>query len=590
MNKIYLNIIIYTLVSLGCGGHGGGNQENKNSESQVISDNNTKSNNDVTTNNQIQDNESDELSFIEDNGSEQNVSTLFQRDEILQIINKNKNTPEFNSIQPFNEGYTFENCEKYYTSLFKEPKINENILFADFDFDNHFSLINTLEIPAYQNFSKGIISTDYHSSTQPIIQTVKDLNQDGFDDIFITFHEAYTKPIILYSQGNGEFYQIEIPHNIRMVREVSTADFNNDGWLDIYAHTAPHEWKNTEFEIYGTNESDFLLISKENGNNFDVITLEDLTFSNNHQGAVADFNSDGYTDILSHSSNIEGDKFLIYGGESLIFSKGENKLPSMFNNLHYFDAEAIDLNGDTLQDVIISEIIWDNEISDLKEKDLYTILFNKNSSLENSALLKFGNHWITEQSWNYFKDFTNCLTKSGWGTLYGTSISGGEMLIEDFDQDGDKDILVSFTLDAHFEQNILSQRTFFMKIFKNSDNGKEFIEDVEMIPFQQINRVWTQPNLRLQNVFFVDLNNDEKKDILLQGIGLTHNKLNWKVFPKIYLNQNNFFIPINNDSAGDLHHKDQPSPIDFNGDGKIDLMTTKWDKNSYKLFLYQNKN
>ena len=74
-----------------------------------------------------------------------------------------------------------------------------------------------------------------------------------------------------------------------------------------------------------------------------------------------------------------------------------------------------------------------------------------------------------------------------------------------------------------------------MKIFKNSDNGKEFIEDVEMIPFQQINRVWTQPNLRLQNVFFVDLNNDEKKDILLQGIGLTHNKLNWKVFPKIYL-------------------------------------------------------
>ena len=71
----------------------------------------------------------------------------------------------------------------------------------------------------------------------------------GSDSPSVRFVDATEEVGIQFSHtsgARGDYFLFET-----MGSGAAFLDYDRDGWLDIYAHTAPHEWKNTEFEIYG---------------------------------------------------------------------------------------------------------------------------------------------------------------------------------------------------------------------------------------------------------------------------------------------------------------------------------------------------
>ena len=159
------------------------------------------------------------------------------------------------------------------------------------------------------------------------MRAVADFNNDGFDDFLITYHETRRRSSIIFSDGEGGLDLIDLPDasTSRLLREVSVTDFNGDGLLDIYGHTAPHDWRGKEGiknEKYGTDEPDFLLLNTD-GQNFKSIDMSALMNSNNHQGAVADFNQDGFVDVFSQPQKSKNRRFILYNKDGTKFERGK---------------------------------------------------------------------------------------------------------------------------------------------------------------------------------------------------------------------------------------------------------------------------
>lgn len=138
---------------------------------------------------------------------------------------------------------------------------------------------------------------------------------------------------------------------------VRFADLNNDGQLDIVMSG----W------VDGTLGGGAIYIYKNNGDGtFQEVDLNGQNFVGTYEGdlCVADFNQDGWLDILSTGTPNEGNK-----RADIYFNNGASGKPFTFtastvdggNGLYGVAgsvAEAADLNGDGLTDVILSG--WTN--------------------------------------------------------------------------------------------------------------------------------------------------------------------------------------------------------------------------------------
>jgi hypothetical protein len=141
-----------------------------------------------------------------------------------------------------------------------------------------------------------------------IIQT--DYNNDGFPDILVLrgawFGKFGNQPkTLLRNNGDGTFTDVTVESGLLSLHPTQTAtwaDFNNDGWLDLFIghETIPGVPPNPS-ELYINNQDGtFTNVSKESG-------CEQIGFM---KGVTsADYNNDGWPDIFI--SMLDGRKMLL---------------------------------------------------------------------------------------------------------------------------------------------------------------------------------------------------------------------------------------------------------------------------------------
>jgi len=149
----------------------------------------------------------------------------------------------------------------------------------------------------------------------------------------------------LYGTNGESLNQFENSYGFDIIERTKFADFNNDGYLDIvtkpgYIGSEGHGTvlSNIEFYLYENGEYKFLEISSQ-----------DLSFYTPSPFQIADFNLDGYPDVLISSKMHDNEDIqtntllLIHNGDTnnIAFEKFDLGYKSQFN------AKAIyDLNSD----------------------------------------------------------------------------------------------------------------------------------------------------------------------------------------------------------------------------------------------------
>ena len=148
-------------------------------------------------------------------------------------------------------------------------EISDKFNFSIFDFD-----LRTTEIPLYRHDTKGSLDTNQGDWEQPQIMLVEDFNNDGIDDLMIEYTATWVAPVILYGSSEKNFnilklQDLDIDASRKSIRKAISADFNNDGYMDIYGFTTGDHYKEM-----GISERDILLIN-QNGTSFKTINVKE---------------------------------------------------------------------------------------------------------------------------------------------------------------------------------------------------------------------------------------------------------------------------------------------------------------------------
>ncbi len=209
---------------------------------------------------------------------------------------------------------------------------------------------------------------------------IADFNQDGWLDVFVA--NDTVQNFLYLNQGDGTFDEASLFLGVAYNTEASRVsgmgcdvnDFNNDGWVDIF-------YNNLQNQIHA-------LFANQSGEYFDYVSprtnvaFESRRFSGWSNGFI-DFDNDGWKDIYSANGdvdylgenaaqhdtmlkNLEGTRF-----EDVSASLGDDFMRAGFQRGSAFG----DLNDDGFQDIVVTS---------LNEKP--RILIN---SADN------GNHWLT---------------------------------------------------------------------------------------------------------------------------------------------------------------------------------------------------
>jgi hypothetical protein len=385
-------------------------------------------------------------------------------------------------------------------------------------------------IPYFIDISESSgVGVSHSSGTFAIGQAWIDVNNDGLLDIYVT--DQLGPNHLLINQGNETFLQLPVFDNLKLENQacvgVSVADFDNDGWDDIYVncHGDNHLFKNN----YGQSFEDVTLIAGVNDIN------------NSQVSAWADINNDGWLDLYvvnynngqsaGFGSNVAKDSFYLSNGDAT------------FTNIN-IDFDPVNLNKPGLA---VTFFDYDND----GDQDLYVVIdrFHGNVLWQNEgpATDTCGIYWC-------FKDVS--VAAQADAHVYGMGIATG-----DIDLDGDMDMYFTSIGQQYLLINQVSQgsATFVDVSYKSVLN----VVDVAG---------W--------GTLFFDYDNDSYLDAMIATYGLEIATAE-RLFKG---NGDTTFSDVTADSGmSDLVRTEGIAFGDMNNDGLLDLL--KGNNNSgYKLY------
>ncbi len=394
-------------------------------------------------------------------------------------------------------------------------------------------------VPYFIDISESSgVNVSHSSGTFAIGQAWIDFDNDGDLDIYVTDQNGPNH--LLINQGNETFAENDQFANIQLHDQacvgVSVADFDNDGWDDIYVN------------CLGDNH----LFKNNYGQSFtDVTTVVGVNDTNNSQvSAWADVNNDGWLDLYVVNYNDgEGSGSVSLGSgpakDKFFLSKGDGT----FTNIN------ADLNDVNLfkPGLAVTFFDYDND----GDQDLYVVIdrFHGNVLWRNDgpATEECGTYWC----------FTDVSNETGTGAeVYGMGIATG-----DIDLDGDMDMYFSSIGEQLLLLNQLSQ------------GSATFID----VSDQSILNV---PETAGWATAFFDYDNDSYLDAMIATYG-TNDQTMEKLFKG---NGDATFIDVTHDAGISDHiYTEGFAYGDMNSDGKLDVL--KGNNNSgYKLYKNNTQN
>ncbi|HEX6180461.1 MAG TPA: CRTAC1 family protein, partial [Chitinophagaceae bacterium] len=235
----------------------------------------------------------------------------------------------------------------------------------DFNNDNQLDIITSswsLKEPMHYSRSNGNGTfTDVSDSswlgylTGGLNMIQADYNNDGFKDIFV-LRGAWKREFgkepnsLLRNNGDGTFTDVTKESGLLSVHPTQTgtwADFNNDGWLDLFIG-------NETIPNYGTKHSSELYISNRNGTFTESGAAAGCNITDYVKGVSSgDYDNDGKTDIFV--STMSGRKYL-FKNESekggIVHFKDVAQQAGILNNNPTFPGWFFDYNNDGWLDLL----------------------------------------------------------------------------------------------------------------------------------------------------------------------------------------------------------------------------------------------
>ncbi|MFU8833293.1 MAG: FG-GAP repeat domain-containing protein, partial [Wenzhouxiangella sp.] len=364
---------------------------------------------------------------------------------------------------------------------------------------------------------------------------VADFNGNGFPDIFVT---GYTQPNrLFFNQGNGQFIEDDDINSMIAGQRCSVAaaaDFDNDGWPDLYV---------------GCLGQSNLLLRNLSGQGFENVITAALDHaatgvSPPRTDAVAwgDLTGNGYLDlyigILPNSAQPDIDD---PGNlDRIVLNNGDGSWTNISTSFNTED--KVRLARPALA-VVISDLNLNGR------PDIYVV----NDKLQGNVL------WRNEGPGCDGWCFSDIATASGTERpVFGMGIAVG-----DIDRSGRWDLYFS-----SIDEQVLLRGA--------SVDPLSFIEDPETV--LDVSGVgW--------GTLFADFDNDGWLDAFLAlGSGSTSTELDTD---RVFLNQRNgTFTSVTQGSGLDQVRATQAAArIDFNMDGRIDLVLGHWNQSpGYRLY------
>ena len=323
-----------------------------------------------------------------------------------------------------------------------------------------------------QDYQFKYINKSPMYATASILQ---DYDEDGDMDIIVTRRSATNDPDpssveILENDGTGLFPKSTLFSELESPTDITPGDFNNDNRIDYLI----------------SDENQLLLLVKQSDGSYESVLIDSIQTD---QSAAADFNNDGYLDIVSVGFGL--DSVNIYLNNDLI-----SFVPKLIAaDVSQVDlVETADLDSDNDMDIVIGSdfrILYnDGNAGFDSTKILYTTNGDYSSSKRGLTITDLNNDNILD-----------ILTFSGvgFGGLYfldgskGYSPSlldidnidlGGDLAVEDFDGNGLKDIVRQNIADDYLvimyqNSDMVFSRDTLELFWDNKGSGKMSVGDLD---------------------------------------------------------------------------------------------------------------